>query len=167
MSGCTTDTNTTAHGQNSQQTVSKHKHMSCQQAVVSSHQAIQWVYGTSYCMNYSLQLSKLHKLPPSYLVVLSCTLGKQVHTQAYVSCRTAWGVNHWLGHFQPQPQPECKTGVSHVFVCVNLNTFWGGFADTLGQSGCTLQGRCLHYGIMPLYLVWRVPFSGESMLYHL
>jgi hypothetical protein len=25
------------------------------------------------------------------------------------------------------------------------------------------RGRCLHLGIMPCYLVWRVPFSGESI----
>jgi hypothetical protein len=54
-----------------------------------------------------------------------------------------------------------------VSVCANKNkkpqNFWGGVADTLGQSGCTLRGRCLHLGIMPRYLVWRVPFSGESI----
>jgi hypothetical protein len=62
--------------------------------------------------------------------------------------------------------------VSHgvaMYVCVcgyalkNKKTFWGGMAETLDQSGSTLQGRCLHLGIMPLYLVWRVPFSGESI----
>jgi hypothetical protein len=31
------------------------------------------------------------------------------------------------------------------------------------DSGSTLRGRCLHLEIMPRYLVWRVPFSGESI----
>jgi hypothetical protein len=33
----------------------------------------------------------------------------------------------------------------------------------LDHPGCTLQGRCLHPRTSPLYLVWRVPFSGESI----
>jgi hypothetical protein len=44
-----------------------------------------------------------------------------------------------------------------------LKQFWGGMAENLDQSGNTLKGRCLHLGIMPLYLVWGVPFSDESI----
>jgi hypothetical protein len=66
--------------------------------------------------------------------------------------------------------------VSHgvaMYVCVGVGvrspknktkkSFWGGMAETLDQSGSTPRGRCLHLGIIPLYLVWRVPFSGESI----
>jgi hypothetical protein len=34
--------------------------------------------------------------------------------------------------------------------------------DTLGRSGCTFWGRCLHLVIMPCCLMRRVPFSSES-----
>jgi hypothetical protein len=46
-----------------------------------------------------------------------------------------------------------------VWVCLQKKTIiflGGGMAETLDQSGSTLGGRCLHLGIMPLYLVWRV-----------
>jgi hypothetical protein len=63
-----------------------------------------------------------------------------------------------------------ETCVSHgvamsvcVWVCAQIKSFWGVMAETLDQSRSTLWGRCLHLGIMPLYLVWRVPFSGESI----
>jgi hypothetical protein len=48
------------------------------------------------------------------------------------------------------------------FRCGN-NFLWGGVAETLDKSGCALRGRCLHLGIMPLHLVWRVPFSSVSI----
>jgi hypothetical protein len=53
--------------------------------------------------------------------------------------------------------PKNKNKTKKIFF------FWGGMAETLDQSGSTPRGRCLHLGIMPLYLVWRVPFSGESI----
>jgi hypothetical protein len=41
--------------------------------------------------------------------------------------------------------------------------YFGGVAEILEQTGCTLWGRCLHLGVMPLYLLWSLSFSVKPV----
>jgi hypothetical protein len=44
--------------------------------------------------------------------------------------------------------------------------FWGGFAGTLGQSGCTLRGRCLLLGFMRR-IIWSGEYRSAVKVIHL
>jgi hypothetical protein len=96
----------------------------------------------------------------------SCDNRVTQHVAKHDSTRNAAVVVSKLVFVTPRPPPKKQNPCEAA--C--RGTCWGGFADTLGQSGCALwrsrcRCRCLPgLGIMPRYLVNRVPLSGESIL---
>jgi hypothetical protein len=89
--------------------------------------------------------------------------GRQVTKLSFVGYSLGGLILRWVsGDTQHECSVFCLVLAMYWCMSTKQNKNWGGLAGTLGPSGCTLQGRCSHLGIMPCYLVSRVPFSGKS-----